>query len=411
MGRTLFRHADVLRMGSGDYLRNTDVLVENGKIAAVGADLAAAGADLVDCKGKVLMPSLIDAHAHIAREEMTLQYIACGVTAVRHLSGGTRQREYDAEVRSGKRIGPYIYSSGSIIDGVAAEDKNSSHVYVDGPDEAERAVRETVEAGYLWVKNYPSMTPEEMKRLMDTANSLGVKVSGHMSYNVDAKTLADWGYACCEHSSSLPKTDEEIDYIAGKGMWFCPTQVVCETLPDYVWNNKKFEDLPDYCYVPQYSKDYWEQENKRIIAMYKRRDLKPDINMIIARGRRFMERSDRYMAGSDAMYPGIIGGFALHDELRKLVELYGRRPIDALRAATVRPAEYMGLAGQKGDILPGMDADILILEKDPLSDIGNTRAIRSVMQGGRLYNRADLDSMLKELKDPAREFEILSPLF
>ena len=398
-------------MQSGRYARETDILIENGKIAATGKLPVAADCQVVDCSSKVVMPSLFDAHVHMVREEMMLQCIACGITSVRHLSGGMRQREYDSDIRAGKRVGPYIYSSGAIIDSITAPKMMPSHVYVHNADEAEQAVRDTVNDGYRWVKTYPSLSPDELRRLMDTANELGIKVCGHMSYHVDARTLADWGYACCEHSSSLPKTDDQIDYIAEKGMWFCPTQVVCETLPDYVWNNKKFEDIPDYGYVPASTRALWEEKNIEIIEGYRKIGLKPDIQVIINRGKRFMECSNRYMAGSDAIYPGIIGGFALHDELYKLVNLYGLSPIDALRAATLYPAEYMELSDCKGEIAPGMDADVLILDEDPLEDIRNTRKIFAVMQGGTLYDRARLDAMLAELKDLNRKYEVLSSLF
>ena len=124
-----------------------------------------------------------------------------------------------------------------------------------------------------------------------------------------------------------------------------------------------------------------------------------------------MERSDRYMAGSDAMYPGVVAGFGLHEELRKLVELYGLSPLEALRSATVNPAEYMGLSACKGDIAPGMDADLLLLKRDPLKDITATRSILAVMQGGRLFGREELDGMLNALSDQRNKFEVFQPLF
>lgn len=411
MEDTLFRRAEVLSLRSGHYAHGTDVRIENGRIAAVGKDLPAAGARVVDCEGRYLIPSLIDAHIHMVREEMGLQCIACGVTSVRHLSGGEGTARYARDIRAGRRTGPYIYASGPIIDGAGAEQKSPSQRYISGPEEATAAVRDTEAAGWLWAKAYPSMTPEEMESFLREANRLHLKVSGHLSYHVNAKTLADWGYACCEHSSSLPKDDGEIDDIADAGMWFCPTQVVCETLPDYVWNGKQLSEAPGYAYLPQDTRDYWEKANEDIIRGYKDRGLKPDIRVIIARGRRFMDRSPRYLAGSDAMYPGITAGFGLQEELSRLVELYGRSPLDALRAATCKPAEYMGLSACKGGIFPGMDADLLLLAQDPLADIRGVRAILAVMQGGRLYDRAELDGMLNELRDPHHTFEIFDPLF
>ena len=155
-------------------------------------------------------------------------FIANGITSIRHLSGGDHLLEHDALVRSGKTTGPYLYASGPIFDGAGAQDKPESHSYINSLEEAERAVYDTIQNGYLWVKTYASIDPVHLKRLMETANSCGIKVCGHMSYFVDSKTLRDWGYHCCEHSSSLPRHAADIEYLAKSGMWFCPTQVVCE---------------------------------------------------------------------------------------------------------------------------------------------------------------------------------------
>lgn len=409
--KTLFSRANVLTMKTDEIAYFTDVLVENGIIVLVGKNLPADGAEIIDCTGKYLMPGLFDAHAHLNTSEMGELFIANGITSIRHLSGDKRQMEYDAEIRSGKRVGPYIYSSGPIYDGAEAKEKPASHLYVATLEEAEKAVYDTIAGGYRWVKTYPSITPEHLKRLMDTANACGIKVCGHMSYHVDAKTLRDWGYHCCEHSSSLPHHDADIEYLAKSGMWFCPTQVVCETLPDYVWNGKKFSDLEHYDYVPNALREFWEDRNLKIIEGYKNRGLRPDINVIIKRGKKFMEFSDRYMAGSDTMYPGMIAGFSLHDELCKLVDLYGRTNFEALKAATVNPALYIGLEDEKGSVKKGMDADLLLLDKNPLVDVRNTGAIWAVMQGGRLYTRPALDAMLERVRTLGDgELEFLSPI-
>lgn len=408
--KTLFRRANVLTMKSAviDYF--TDVLVEDTVIRAVGRDLPADNADVIDCTGKYLMPSLFDAHAHLTSSEMCDLFLANGITAIRHLSGGSREQEYAAEIQSGKRTGPYIYLSGPIIDGADALEKPESHVYVSTVEEAEQAVYNTINQGYRWVKTYPSLNKDQLKRLMDTANRCGIRVCGHMSYVVDAKTLRDWGYECCEHSSSLPRDDADIEYLARSGMWFCPTQVVCETLPDYVWNGKQLSDLAAWEYVPRKVRTFWEERNASIIEGYKNRGMRPDINEVIHRGRVFMQYSDRYMAGSDTMYPGMIAGFSLHDELGKLVDLYGRSNYQALRAATVNPALYMGLEDEKGMIKKGLDADLLLLDQNPLADIGHTRSIRAVMQGGRLFTRAALDDMLERVRRDETAPEFLSPI-
>ena len=120
----------------------------------------------------------------------------------------------------------------------------------------------------------------------------------------------------------------------------------------------------------------------------------PDFQTIIDRGRIFLEESDRVMAGTDCAYPGIVPGFSMADELEKLVKVYRMTEYDALRAATCNPTEHMGIAEHKGRIRPGMDSDLVVLEGNPLDDIGNIRNVKWVFQGTGFWNREALQQFL-----------------
>jgi imidazolonepropionase-like amidohydrolase len=99
------------------------------------------------------------------------------------------------------------------------------------------------------------------------------------------------------------------------------------------------------------------------------------------------------LAGTDAPMPLVYPGFALHKELELLVES-GLTPADALRAATIGPAEFLGLSKNSGSIAVGKRADLVLLDDNPLSQISNVRRIRAVVLDGRLFQRADLDALL-----------------
>jgi adenine deaminase len=166
-------------------------------------------------------------------------------------------------------------------------------------------------------------------------------------------------------------------------------------MPDYVWGDKKLSDLPHYQQLPECVRKEWETSNQVIIENYRKLNVHPDFQTIIDRGKTFLQYSDRIMAGTDCPYPGVVPGFALADEMEKLVTVYGLTNYDALRAATVRPAEHMGISDQKGSIRPGMDADLVILEGNPVEQIGNVRRIRTVIQGVRSWNAAQLQQLLE----------------
>jgi imidazolonepropionase-like amidohydrolase len=101
----------------------------------------------------------------------------------------------------------------------------------------------------------------------------------------------------------------------------------------------------------------------------------------------------RILAGTDAPMPLVYPGYALHKELELLVDA-GMSPADALRAATIWPAEFLGISESRGSIEIGKRADLVLLDADPLKQISNTQRIRAVLLAGRLLRRADLDALL-----------------
>jgi imidazolonepropionase-like amidohydrolase len=99
------------------------------------------------------------------------------------------------------------------------------------------------------------------------------------------------------------------------------------------------------------------------------------------------------LAGTDVLNPYCFPGFSLHDELAMLVSV-GVRPLDALRMATLRPAQFLGMTDRLGTIAPGKLADLVLLDANPLQDIRSTTRIATVVANGRVFTRPDLDAIL-----------------
>ncbi len=109
------------------------------------------------------------------------------------------------------------------------------------------------------------------------------------------------------------------------------------------------------------------------------------------------EAGVRIMAGSDVAVIGVYPGVTLIEELELFVDSISMSPGEALAAATREPAEFLGLADSVGTIETGKVADLLLVDADPLADVGNLRRVRAVVRAGRLFDRAALDALLAEV--------------
>ena len=412
----LFKDATVLTMDNHQVLYHCDVRIQRmgagegqkeygsfqGNFSSVITDIRPdlspfPGDRIMDCSGKYLMPGLIDAHVHFDHDYMGILLLAAGITSVRNMRGYEEHALRKRRIMEGSLPGPYMESTGPIFDGEDPNIPENDNWILHTPEEVEEGIAYTKKHGFRFAKTYPSLQPELYRYLMRRLADEDLPVSGHMTKTISHRELMDLGYYCCEHASSLPKVDEDIDYISRAGIRFCPTQLVCETLPDYVWNGKKLTDLDHWEVLPVCVQEEWLRKNEIIAESYKSQGIHPDIQVIINRGRRFLEHSDRVMAGSDCAYPGIIPGFSLWTELSKLVDLYGLTAEEALLSATVRPAQCMKLGGRKGRVVAGMDADLLILEENPLSDIRRVSSVHTVVADGRVYEKAFLEEELKKV--------------
>jgi imidazolonepropionase-like amidohydrolase len=101
------------------------------------------------------------------------------------------------------------------------------------------------------------------------------------------------------------------------------------------------------------------------------------------------------MAGTDSTAPNLVPGFALHDSIADLVQA-GLTPMQALQAATSKPAEFLNRSNEQGTIAPGQRADLVLLDANPLADIHNTGKIHAVILKGKFLDRAALDALLNK---------------
>jgi imidazolonepropionase-like amidohydrolase len=383
-------HVTVIDCTGAAAKPNSTVVLTGGLITAVGPSEAVTvptGARVIDANGKFLIPGLWDMHGHLtdATEDAFPLLIMNGVTTVRDMGGDLAQIDrWRSEIDSGMRVGPHIVRAGPFVDG--PKEGVSNRLTVRTPEEARQAVRDLKTKSVDFIKVHNALPPEAFFALMDEARKEHIPVAVHLPKGVSSAEAADAGVASLEHIETInesalwrkgataktveqavdenlgPAGQELFQRFVKNGTWYVPTLVAYER-GFMLWSNDS-ESL----------KPRLEVHEKQIELV------------------RMMHKAGvQIMAGSDFSDWALVPGVDLHNELALLVEA-GFSPMEALQAATLSPAKFLGKTDTYGTIQTGRVADLVLLDMNPLEDISHTRKIHAVVLGGKLYPLAAIRS-------------------
>ena len=411
-----FVDVTVVPMTSEVELSHHTVVVQDGHIAAVGpADEleVAAGAVRIDGRGKWLVPGLADMHIHLFSWSDLDLYLANGVTTVRNLGGYGAADSILAlrrAIEAGELRGPTIVTSGNWLDGDPPY--RDINTIVRTPEEARLEVERQHRAGYDFIKVYEGLTPEVYGTIVDEAEARGTPVTGHVPSRVGIEGVLRSGQAGIEHAAAIllpalgfrPTEDASralARQVAEAGVAVTPTLWILELAFRQRSGPAGIAEVvarPEMRYLPPDRLTTWRDDNMfaafpRLAAAegQVRRDL---VYRFVGH---LADAGARILVGTDADVAGSVPGFAIHEELRRLVEA-GLTPHEALRAATAAPAEY--LAEVLPDLEPfgtievGKRADLILLDADPLADVANLEQPAGVMARGEWFLASELRAML-----------------
>ena len=178
----VIRGASVLTMEQNQANEDWTVVVEDGVISAVGPNdsiVAPDGAQIIDGRGKTLLPGLIDMHVHLYDEPELAAFLSHGVTTVRNAGGMPYHLELQRRLEASTILGPRLLTSGPIINEVGGRNTSILQVMVDGPDEARAVVRSQYERGYGSIKIYSNLALDSYAAILDEARRLQMPVFGH----------------------------------------------------------------------------------------------------------------------------------------------------------------------------------------------------------------------------------------
>ena len=435
-GTTAIVGATVIPMTGGSAaLADATVLVRDGRIVAVGPRASVtvpAGTRVIDAAGRWLIPGLADMHTHLFADGETPDsaaphelgvMVANGVTATRIMIGTPQHLEMRAAVASGRVLGPQMWVASPQMTG--EEGENASVVTT--PAQAHAAVAAAHDAGYDFIKLTTAIAPDVYEAIVAEAGARGIPLIGHVDLRVGAARALAAGQhvehldAYLEHLLAADAPDREglsnagvfrprawatlahIDESRIAGIARMTAESGTYTTPTLMMFNRAF-GAPESD-VTIRSRPDWQLQPPHVRATYLR-GLNYVRNMPVTAEQRaryaslrsrltkaISDAGGRIMAGSDTPEWFHVYGFALHRELEELVAA-GLTPLQALAAATTTPARFFGAADDWGTIAPGMRADLVLLDADPLADIRNTQRIRAVAVGGRWLERAELDLLI-----------------
>jgi imidazolonepropionase-like amidohydrolase len=384
------------------------VLVRDGRIASVASKGAVPrGARVLDGRGKHLIPGLWDMHVHLSYQGPSALplFLAHGVTGVRDL--GSLLNEIDPwrdQIDAGVRDGPRIVRAGPMINGRSS---NPYQMAVTTAEEARGAVRALKYAGVDLIKTHRRTERPAYFAAVAEAKAQGLPFVGHIPMTVTPEEAADAGQGI-EHAETLFEgTFATSPPPGGLGEWL-KGEASASLFRRFAANGNFFTPMtvPWASDARSLGPDATD-ERLRLVAASRRKAMaeqkvtpaevaamKRNVETFHLIVRRAHEFGVKMLAGSDGG-PTRPPGVLLAEELGYLVAS-GLSPLEALQAATLNPAEAMRRAADFGAVEPGKLADLVLLDADPLADIGNVARVSAVVAQGRLYRRADLDRLIRD---------------
>ena len=421
----VLEHVAVIDGTGSEIQRNMTLVIEGERITALGPSgqvRLPADADVRSLAGRVVMPGLIDMHAHARARWVMESLLAYGVTSIRNPSSSRAgETDFAAEVNAGRMAGPTVATAGPIID--APPRRTGRGPLVSTPDEMRRAVRQQAAEGVQWIKLYVNVTPPLLEAAVDEARRHGLRVGGDIvatSWIEGARLGIDVISHLAARDPDLLPPHRRDDYrrlvnapgsdrlwqivqwlewidpegeevsnaarsMAASGVAVDPTLVVLEAIimhPDSAYRRSI-----DVSRVPRGVEQSWPSAwNVSFPPDYGARRDRIRSNMLRL-ARTLHDAGVPLLAGTDTPLPWVPPGASLHRELELLVEA-GIPPMSVIRAATSNAARALGVDSIRGAVEVGRQADLLVLRENPLVDIRNTRAIHCVLRAGRQV-RAD----------------------
>jgi len=379
-------------------VENSVVVLKDGKIVAAGPAQTTPvpeGAQVVDAHGKSVLPGLWEMHAHFEQVEWGPIYLATGVTTARDVGN---EREFIVAARdaiaSGHGLGPRLVMAG-VVDGTGPF--SLGVIRVDTPEQAREQVQKYKAAGFQQIKIYSSVKPEILKVVTAEAHRLGMTVTGHIPFGMNAIQGIEDGMDQINHVEYLAKVmvdpksqtiDPDAPNVKKVIKLLLEHHIVVDdtlALMEVILHSL---DRPISSFEPGIMKvapELKEGLETMGAPAAKAEQSAAMFRALAATVRLLHQAGVPIVAGTDQAVPG----FSLDREIELYVQA-GFTPMEAIQAATLVPARAMGMEKDSGTIEAGKRADVILVDGNPLENISDIRKVSAVFAAGKMCQPAAL---------------------
>ncbi|MEP3371710.1 amidohydrolase family protein [Maribacter dokdonensis] len=458
--KTIIKNVNIIDVETGEVIKNQFVLIENSRITKIDSTHIPVSDDalLIDGSGQFLIPGLWDMHTHSNQHSEWLHhplYIANGVTSVRDMSGqlnkkdsywvGSKERlQWNKDVENNSRVSPkYVLQSSYQMDGEKAIPEDAPDFFkLQNPSQVDSLLQFYKKEKVDFIKVYQQLPKETYKALAKKAPKYGLHLAGHKPMFLSLEKAINLGqrsfehgrifmYECFPEADSLKNPDhwktyfsksksiivQQFDSVQAKilmrlmqqeNAYWTPT---LQTLKFEANAHKEsFTNTKNLKYVTNIRKQLWWKYDT---DHNKEKNLESEG---VSVSEQFYEASKKQvaianklgvpiMAGTDVTDSYVFAGFSLHDELFDLTTS-GLSNLEALQSATIVPAKFSNQINDYGTIEIGKKADLVLLDKNPLLDISNTKSINGVLINGIYYDREKLATLKEFTASVASSFHM-----
>jgi hypothetical protein len=439
------KNINVLSADGTRFLPRQTVCIDKGVIVSIDSiSTQPVGFEIINGEGKYLIPGLIDSHVHLFKSPNDLLlYVANGVTHIREMIGEPDHLTWREEIKNG-RLGPEMYvasprfASFGFWQGLFMV-WSQGYTNVTNAQEATEKVLKYHKEGYDGIKIYSQLNKESYIAISKVADSLGMDIIGHIPSKIRFSDVWNNKQKEIAHFEEIMNgLNREFDYFGNDDQeaFFKFIDEKSDSIAQHLIKNNIAVTSVLWGWDVLYEqhnelesilkKVKLEYENPGIIEGHA---LTPEgglgwlpgvnanrhpANMTEEQtrgrnkwwsvyaaankhvGQNLAKRGVKILAGTDCNLSLKVPGFAFHDELKSLNAM-GMTPAQVLQSATTIPAEW--LRSKAGKIEKGYKANLVILDKNPLEDISNTKAINTVILNGKILNRNTLDKILESVKN------------